>query len=294
MAARPRYPAILVVLVLAATAVARGAAAVPSTITLPDPVGDAASGAADIRSIAIGDDGLRNLTLAVDLANRPKGLRGDDFVHIFLDTDESMSTGYDGFDYGLEADGRDQTAGLFRWDGSEWTLVEASTLRASRTGVRLWINARDLDSTTGIRTSFDTNRHSNPRARDAAGPLVFTPSSPQAAAPQLRVVRLTSLPSPPRSGRELDVGLALERVDTGGLVVSGVISCSAHVGTTRLKVVRRPYFFESLGAALFGEPSRALCGWKVPPGSGGRTIEGSIAVGWQGLEANQPFMFRIR
>jgi hypothetical protein len=294
MVARPWFPIICAVLSVAATAVTRGAAAVPSEITFPDPVGDAASGAADIRSIGISDDGLRNLTLALDLANRPKGLRGDDFVHILLDTDESMSTGYEGFDYGIQADGRDQTAGLFRWDGSGWALVEAPTLRASRTGVRIWLNARDLDSTTGIRTSFDTNRHSNRRARDAAGPVVFTPSSPQAAAPQLRVVRLTSLPSPPRSGRELDVGLALERVDTGELVVSGAISCSAQVGTTRLKVVRRPHFFESLGAALFGEPSQALCDWKIPRGSRGRTVEGSIAVGWLGLETSQPFTFWIR
>jgi hypothetical protein len=160
--------------------------------------------------------------------------------------------------------------------------------------VRIWLNARELDSTSGLRAYFETNLHSDPDAHDAAGPVPFTLSPGGGAAPQFRVVRLTSEPSPPRAGKELVVGLAVEREDTGELVTHGAIRCAAAIGTKKLKTALRPHFFESLGAAVFGEPSQAICGWTLPRGSRGGTLDGSIGVRADGLQAGESFAFRIR
>jgi hypothetical protein len=214
-------------------------------------------------------------------------------VHIYLDTDESLLTGNDGYDYGIQADGEDELAGLYRWDG-HWEGVGGTALGASASGEQIWLNAGDLDSTKRLRVLFETNLHSDPDAHDTLGPVPFAFSAPQPIAPELRVVSLRTEPSPPRAGKALFVRFVVERADTDEVVTHGKIHCSATIGSKALRLASQPHFFEIIGAAFFGEQSDAICNWNIPRRARGRTVEGKVTLVADGLRVSEPFAFRIR
>ncbi len=282
-------------LVSALFAAGGGGAASSADVTFPDPTGDATGGAADIVSVAIRADDRAKLTFTIELANRPTGLRRDEFVHIFLDTDRNASTGSeDGYDYAIQADEADETAALFQRKAERWTLVSAETLGATN-AQSVWINARELGETTALRAYFETNVHSKV-GNDAAGPVDFAVPVAVPGPRRLSVVSLTTRPSPPKAGKELVVQLVVQRDETGDVVPNGTVRCSATIGKKVVKKTAPGHFFEIIGAALFGEQSAALCSYKVPRGSRGRTIKGSISVVSfpDGLRLSRAFAFPIR
>ena len=273
-----------------------GSAAPRNEVTFRDAAGDATGGAAEILSVSILDNGLGKLTFALELANRSRGLGADDYVHIFLDTDQDPLTGdwrVEGSDYAIQADAKDKRVGLFHWDGEQWASVGDATLGAS-SAQRIWINARELGSTASFQANFDTNRHSNGNAYDIAGPINFAVSSGPPGPRRLSVVSLTTRPSLPKAGKRLVVRLVAQRDDTGDVVPGGTVRCSAKIGTKAVKTAFRGYFIEILGSAMFGEQSHASCGWNVPRGSRGRRINGVITVASDGLRLRQAFAFQIR
>jgi hypothetical protein len=270
-----------------------GSAASQSEVAFADPAGDATGGAADILNASIADNGRGRITFAFDVANRPRGFKSDDFVHIFLDTDENAATGNEGDDYAIQADANDETVGLFKWDGTAWTFVPTTTLGATD-AQRIWINVRELGSTAGLRASFETLLHSDGAAYDTAGPINFSVSSGPSGPPELSAVSLTTRPSVPRAGKQLLVELVAQRDDTGDVVGHGTVRCSAKIGSKTVKTTWPGHFFEVIGGAGFGLQSSALCSWNVPRGTRGRTIKGSITIVSDGLRLREPFAFHIR
>jgi hypothetical protein len=73
------------------------------------------------------------------------------------------------------------------------------------------------------------------------------------------------------------------RDDTGATIRSGLVSCTARIGSARLRVPS--------GRFVDG---RATCILSVPSGATGRTLHGSISVVLAGKTVRRTFARRIR
>ena len=87
--------------------------------TFDDSVGEDAD-APDITSIAVSNDDAGNITLLVNISNRP-ALTPDMLLLLFLDTDNNAATGDPdslGADYAIQLQAG--AVGLFQWNGSDY------------------------------------------------------------------------------------------------------------------------------------------------------------------------------
>jgi hypothetical protein len=95
--------------------------------------------------------------------------------------------------------------------------------------------------------------------------------------------RLTTTPAVARAGERLVARIPVARDDTGTAIRSGVVTCSARVGSRRMP--SRPGRFVD---------RRAQCVFDVPVGTRDRTLHGSISVSRGKLKAQRSFVRRIR
>jgi len=101
-------------------------------------------------------------------------------------------------------------------------------------------------------------------------------------APRLSSPRLFVKPALPVAGRPFTVQALVRRSDSGETVTSGSVSCTARVGTTRLRA-----------RGGFGE-GRAQCVVSVPRTAKGKTLRGTLTVRAVGASLSRPFSYRIR
>ena len=101
-------------------------------------------------------------------------------------------------------------------------------------------------------------------------------------APRLSTQRLLVRPAQPIAGRSFTVQALVRRSDSGETVTSGSVSCTARVGTTRLRA-----------RGGFGG-GRAQCVVSVPRSAKGKTLRGTLTVRAAGASLSRPFSYRIR
>jgi hypothetical protein len=101
-------------------------------------------------------------------------------------------------------------------------------------------------------------------------------------APRLSTQRLLVRPAQPIAGRSFTVQALVRRSDSGETVTSGSVSCTARVGTTRLRT-----------RGGFGG-GRAQCVVSVPRNAKGKTLRGTLTVRAAGASLSRPFSYRIR
>jgi subtilisin family serine protease len=86
-----------------------------------------------------------------------------------------------------------------------------------------------------------------------------------------------------RAGRAFAAAAVVVRDDTGELVATGGVACSARIGSRELRPV----------VARF-RAGVALCAWKVPASAGERWIEGTLTADHDGFQATQPFRVKAK
>jgi hypothetical protein len=94
---------------------------------------------------------------------------------------------------------------------------------------------------------------------------------------------LVTTPSVARAGKRLTVRLHVVDAGTGRTITSGVVTCAARVGSSRLRPV-------SSGFAA----RRATCVFAVPARAAGRMVRGSVAVSLAGKVVSRSFARPIR
>ena len=96
----------------------------------------------------------------------------------------------------------------------------------------------------------------------------------------MTVARFSLQPDKPRAGRVLTGRLLIRRA--GRAVSLGATSCYA---TAAGKVVP--------ASRIAFAASTAICAWRLPPGTAGKRVRGSVSVNAQGSRASRTFVRTI-
>jgi hypothetical protein len=263
--------------------------------TFTDSVGEDAS-APDITSIAVSNDDAGNITLQVNISNRP-ALTPDMLLLLFLDTDNNSATGDPdslGADYAVQLQAG--AIGLFQWSGSDYVTAPSQTSLTyayAATGATIHISAADLGRTKVLR--FVAIAISG-IVVDAAGNPDFTNVHGDTAPDSghglysyqvltklvLTVTAFTTSPKPPKAGKTFSVSLAATENDTKGPVRSGAVTCPATLAGKRAVPVTHMV-----------ANGIATCVWRIPKTAKGRIMRGSITLTLQGVHVTRPFTARF-
>lgn len=283
-----------------AIAIALGAAllAVPAALgsgsqSFADSIGEDAQ-APDITSVNVSNDDSANITLKVNISNRP-ALTQDMLILIFMNTDQNLATGapQDGSDYVLQLVAG--SVGLFQWNGSDYTFAQSQaslTYSYDATGATIHINGADLSNTKGF--SFSVVAQSG-ITYDASGNPTNLDSAPFDAAPdpghgtysyklvvKVRLKQTAFTTTPAKAGARFSASLAATESDTSAAVTAGSVTCKGVVGTTRVAATH------SLRNGV------ATCNWKLPKTAKKKLFHGTITIASQGATLTKNFSVRVR
>ena len=274
----------------------------------PDPAGDAAGGS-DITQVTVRNDAAGAITIAVTTA---VPMPGDHLVLVLIDSDKNAATGVDGSEFVALAVPGASVVALFRTTPAGVEQIETATTRFAAAGnvVEIGLQRGDLGNTTGFvfvlatgdaaGTIFDfapnTNaftydlpacsngvdddtdgRVDHPADRGCTGPDDTDETDPP--------LRLTAgapkAVGAAREGRPFVVTLAVTRSD-GASMTSGTVTCAARAGA---KTVRAR-------ASRSGNVAR--CTMRIPTGTTGRRLRGTIVVQVGSARVSRPYSFVIR
>ena len=259
------------------------------------------SAAPDITTLVVSNTDAGLISFKINIPNRPQ-LTQDMLVLLFVDSDSNPQTGDPdslGADYVIQIFGGE--AGLFRWDGSDFTRragdpPATSLIFAYQGGIAITMSAAELGNTK--RLGFAAIVIGGVAIDPVTGDLDFTNAvsdvAPAAGSglyayevkitpPTLIVKKLTLTPATPTAGRAFTLRLVAARSDTGAVVQNGKVTCVGRVGNARLKAqVQRVV----AGAAT--------CTWSLPPTAKAKTFRGSVAVVFEGLKASQGYAGKVR
>ena len=305
---RPGILLAIAVAVVALPTIASGAlsgTAAPKLVsanstTYQDSSGENAA-APDITTLVVSNNDAGVISFRINVPNRAQ-LTQDMLFLLFADTDANPQTGDPeslGADYVIQIFGGE--AGLFRWDGSDFTRragdpPATSLIFAYQGGITITISAAELGNTK--RFGFAVIAISGIAIDPATGDIDFTNAlsddAPASGAgfyqyevkitpPTLVVKSLKPTPAKPTAGRAFTLRLVAARSDTGAVVQNGRVTCVGRIGKARLKAqVQRVV----AGAAT--------CMWNLPPTAKAKTFRGSVAVVFEGLKASQGYAGKIR
>jgi hypothetical protein len=250
-----------------------------------DPAGD--SGAApDITGIAVSHDAAGIVSFAVS-TNQPS-LAADATFWGFIDTDRDANTGFQV--RGLGADRffiADADGGvLFRVSGNTIFIDFNSSFSASYGNGTLTarMNRSELDVSDRFAFLIQADQD------DANGDTVASDYAPDAppffeysfVPLALTVAPATATPKAPAAGKRFVVSAKVTRSD-GQPFAAGDVTCAARAGKVSLKPV----------AAVVNGTAR--CGMKIPKGTAGKSLRGSLRVTAEdATPVTRGFTFRIR
>ncbi len=295
-----------------AVSLAGQARAHSNTLTFTDPAGDSGTGP-DITGVTVSNDDSGTITFSVSVENRSQ-LGPNDGMLFVLDTDQNLTDGMHGFDYAIAV-----TPGgsvLAQLSSGHPQIASAPSFSGSYSGgvTTINVNRSDLGGTSLLRFAivtsgdgFDTGGDAAPDSGIASYPVLVggapaagatpTTASPSAPAPPAATTpsapltpaaRVTLSASPlvltkARSGQVFLASMLVRRVDTGELV-DGDVSCSARVAGKPLRAVHVPVHVHFL----------ASCAWRIPAGSRGKTLAGTITVEYQGVTVSRAFTIKVQ
>lgn len=267
--------------------------------TLTDPSGDNRVGGPDITTVQISDDSSGKITFAATIANR-SSLTDVDAVQAFFDTDRNAGTGGNGgFEYEVAwITGHQELA---KWDVTQFaTQSPPASFSASYTNgqATFSIGKDDFGGSVTfdlvVTTTGDTGDTTSDRgpdggtwgypAGDKIGPPPPPPPPPPGSPPPSGVTLLATgfTVAKPHSGRTFTVGMVV-RVKQTGIAVKTTVSCSATLAGKRLKASKK-------GSVRSG---RASCTWKLPKGSKGKQLKGSITATYLRAKIKKSFSKRV-
>jgi hypothetical protein len=270
---------------LALALVATSVAGAETTYT--DPTGDSTT-APDLTSVVVSNDATGNITFRGTVANQAT-LAPDAAILLALDTDHSASTGDGGFEYLFVYDGADSSFGLLRWNGAEYAAAPSRTFRVSYAANVLTVtgNRSELGNTKAfffylVGAQFDANDEVVAQDDVPDGDLVWDYSLTALAPPlALTAGKPTANPAGPQSGKALVVSVPVQRSDTRGPLTAGAVTCKATVGGKAVKATGR-----------FGG-GKPQCVLRIPKGTKGKLVRGSLTVSFQAKKVTKAFSFRV-
>ena len=277
----------------------RTAAAAESTQTSPEPgltshrdtraETDASS---DIRNVVVSSDEAGLLSFKVTLAAEPDRHTA---VLAYLDTDKNGATGTSarfGADYQLAASQlskTDATFSLRRWNGRTFVDISSVYPDVELRGRVVTLGFANADRIArGFRFAVETQRPPGvalDRAPDPGqAPLTFEMHGSSPA--KLSLGELTLALRRPRAGRALTASMGVQaggHVDLMNNIEDFV--CSARVGPRSLEALDSSGLYGVEGAAT----AEVRCVWRIPPGTSGKSLAGSIELTFRGRPVSQNF-----
>jgi hypothetical protein len=250
-----------------------------------DPRGD--SGAApDIAEVEVGNDVIAGpVVIWVETPNRPN-LTTADGIGVFLDSDLNPTTG-DARTGGIEflIDAGSSSAQLFRWNGSDYVQVAAPSLRAEYvadiTALRISIHPNELERTRAFNFwVLSLTGESTDVAPDGSGLWTY---SLIAGTLRLSTVGFRLEPGSPRAGRTFTASMRIVRDDINEITTDGVLTCTLRIGGKTIRATLRRYVGD-----------RATCRWRIPTGTAGQRVSGSIAASLGGASVRRAIATRVR
>jgi hypothetical protein len=264
--------------------------------TYPDSIGENAN-APDITSTVVSNDDAGNITLKVNIANRP-AFTPDMAFFFYLDTDNKPTTGDPllfGTDYVIQLV-PDQGVGLFQWNGSDFVFAQsqASLIYAyDATGPTIHISDSDLggskvldfavEADSGIVLDASGNPDLTNEQTDVSpdpGHGFFTYDVK--AKVTLKQTAFSTAPALARAGKRFSASLAASESDTNGPVAAPTIACKALLAGKALKATH------SFAGGV------STCSWLLPKTKvKGKVVYGSIAITVQGTKLSKSFTARV-
>jgi hypothetical protein len=224
------------------------------------------------------NDNEGTITFGLHITNR-NGFAPADAYGVFLDTDLSTATGPGGADWRVRIGG-DGNPLVSKWNGTD-AFVPTEVALSPAVWVREFggpifqLNAADIGGAQRFTFVFFATDGANVDGAPNQGAWSYqmTPLVLSAGA-----VRL----DPARSGKTFSARLAVTRSDFAAPLDEGEIACSAKIGARAVS-----------GRGRFaGE--RVACSFRLPRGTRGKRIIGTISVTFQGVVASRAFSARIR
>ena len=274
-----------------------------NSVTFRDSSGEDPAGP-DITTVTVSNNDGGMIRFQIAIPNRPT-LGADMLVDILVDADNNTGTGLPGIglDYAIQLDALAPPAetNLYRWDGNDFTRrpgdPAATTLIFSYSNgvATIEISARELGNTkrfrfvssalTGIVVNPDTGEPDFTNAHSDAAPDAghgLWAYEVKTAPLRLVAKTISRTPTNPKAAKPLTVRLVATRSDTGAVLASGTVTCTATVAGKRLKartnrVVNRA----------------AQCVWLIPSNAKGQTIRGSVTIVFEGLRVSRSFTAKI-
>jgi hypothetical protein len=293
-ALRPVFP-----LALLAVLIAVGSAGAANSVTFQDSTGEDPA-APDITTVVVSNDDKGAVSFRINIPSRPQ-LTRDILLDLFIDSDANPATGDPnslGADYVIQLFLGE--IALFKWDGADFTRragdPPATTLNYSWTGgVTIRISATELGNTKALGFAVlaisglviddvtgnidDTNAVSDVAPASGSG---FWRYDVKIAPARLVFRSLTMAPKTPKAGKTFTVRMAATRSDTNAAIVNGQVDCTARAGTRAV----RPTSERFVGG-------QAVCVMKIPAGTKGKTLRGTITIIFEGKRLVRPFSAKI-
>lgn len=275
---------------------ARVSASASNSQTFQDSTGENAA-APDITTINVSNDDAGNLTLQVNVPNRPT-LTPDMLMLVFLDTDNNASTGdpqAGGADYALQL--VPGAVNVFPWTGSGYgNAAPAASLTYSYTAGAATFHISDADLGGSkvfnffavVESGIVVDENGNP---DDTNALVDVAPDPGHGTYKynvlmtlkLSVAAFTTSPKPAKAGKPFSVGLAVNENDTNGPVKTGTVACAATIAGKHIPAAHKGGIANGI----------ATCVWPLPKKAKGKTIRGTITLTVKGTTVQRAFSAKI-
>jgi hypothetical protein len=266
---------------LAGVAVAAEAFAAAS---FSDPAGDqkGTPGAGlDITAVDVthASDGL--ITFRVRIANY-QVLPPTSFIAVFLDLDRDFNTGDLGDDVQI---GWSPSLGVAieRWDGAHYVSAPADSLTAGFSDglFTLTIPRSELGSVGSFDFLVGTSAVLDGTLNTDVAPAISSRWTYDLIPLVMSASRLVGSRAQPVAGKRFVVSTRISRADTGVAVTAGSVTCTARVGTTKLRATGR-----FAGGV-------AQCVMSVPRGATGKALRGTVTIRAGGGSLQKPYSFRV-
>lgn len=262
-----------------------------------DPAGDATGGAPDITQVRVSNDatGQISFDITVPLPEPDFSLSGvRTIVGLFLDTDMNRETGDEGDEYGYQYLANAGTGLMVR--AGEFLPYEPATLKHSYTNgvLHIEINKSDLGNTeafsfwvaglleSGLSITEDYQVLGTDLAPDGTAVWAYTLTEPTPPAAPLKLTggKPKALKAP-QAGKPFTVVMPVKRSD-GAAFTKAKVSGKMKIGAKTLKAT---------GRVVKGT---ARCSTRIPKGTKGKVLRGTITAQVGTAKVTKTFAFKIR
>ena len=220
------------------------------------------------------NDNEGTITVGLHIHNR-RSWAANESYGMFLETDSDPATGPDGADYVVRiAPGAIELA---KWDGSAFVAQGALPPAewAPGYGPVFQLKAADLGDVKSFGFVFYSTDGTNVDYAPNRDAWSYELSPLTLSAGPLKLDRA-------RQGRAFSARMLVVRSDFEIELTEGEIACTAQLGSKALA-----------GTPRFVGP-RVACTWRLPRGSQGKRLRGTVAVSFQGVEAKRSFVATVR